>query len=736
MGVIENNVDPRREGRVQVRAFGIHGTNAEIPTDELPWAMVVQGGYNPNAIPRLNSWCFGVFVDGRDCQQPMVLGMIPRQTTEPVIPTEHGYGVIPTGPNARALAQGSTPEDFGLPQNSRLLRGENIHETYVLQQEMGRTVDIPVGGTDVTWSEPPAAFNTEYPLNHVIETANHSIELDDTNGSERIMIRHRSGSYVQIDSRGSLTTKSTGDRFDINDRRQHVVVGGLSTVTIYGDSHVQVMGNKTEEIMGDYQRLVHGNYMLSVGGQMNFNGGEQVQLRAADVKIQANVGTMSIHAAKELQTEAGIGWYAKAPFTWLEAESNLNIKTNNTNIFSTSEMNIRSNGNMNMQSNGDFNFKVENAFMESTGTFDIKSEELFIDGNSNLDLLGRSVLRVGSNGNIHIDGTTVYIDDNVSLANGSAQTAGGATNAGDAVVAEGSISAGQPEMPEPVSKAMDVSGTDVATGEGNANVSRYRGSGGASSSYTTPDHGGESGTGGGSTPAPRGEITAAMQTAVTPLLDFIGNIESDGYDDISGLVSTSRYPSRRLTEMTIQEVLDWQESIDQYQLSEASGRYQFMEDTLRGYNNDRSSGPGNPLYTQAGLSAGDLFSPINQDRMAIVLLRGAGLDRFLAGTMSREAFANRLAGIWAALPLVDGRNAGLSAHAGDSAGNEALTTVREFLNVLDQVRSRNESFVNNPQYDDAILRAAREQGATTTEEPVTNTTNTSRIAGPGGNGGV
>jgi hypothetical protein len=103
---------------------------------------------------------------------------------------------------------------------------------------------------------------------------------------------------------------------------------------------------------------------------MNFNATEQVQMRAADIKIQANVGTMSIHAAKELQTEAGVGWYAKAPLMWIENRANLNIKTNNANIFSTSEMNIRSNGKMNVQSTGEMHIKAEELFI--TGTADAK----------------------------------------------------------------------------------------------------------------------------------------------------------------------------------------------------------------------------------------------------------------------------------------------------------------------------------------------------------------------------
>ena len=146
--------------------------------------------------------------------------------------------------------------------------------------------------------------------------------------------------------------------------------------------------------------------------------------------------------------------------------------------------------------------------------------------------------------------------------------------------------------------------------------------------------------------------------------------------------------------MTIQEVLDWQESIDSFQLSEAVGRYQIMEDTLRGYDNDRSTGPGRPLYVRAGLSAGDLFSPENQDKMAIVLLDGRGLNKFLNEVITREQFANNLAAEWASLPLVTGPKTGLSKYAGDRAGNRALTTVKEYLDVIDQVKANSNTIIS------------------------------------------
>lgn len=64
------------------------------------------------------------------------------------------------------------------------------------------------------------------------------------------------------------------------------------------------------------------------------------------------------------------------------------------------------------------------------------------------------------------------------------------------------------------------------------------------------------------------------------------------------------------------------------------------------------------------------------------------------GEISREQFANNLANEWASLPLVTGPNMGRSRYAGDSAGNRALTKVQEFLDVLDQVKAKQQAVIS------------------------------------------
>lgn len=146
VGVVENRDDPRVEGRVQVRAFGIHGSNRDVPTDELPWATLIIGNHDVNFTPPpLNAWVFGFFIDGRDAQQPMILGLIPTQATELVNPELYGWGTVPVEDYDRQ-SQGSRPRDLGLSPMSKLATGEFINETYNEALEVNRVLNVPVAG--------------------------------------------------------------------------------------------------------------------------------------------------------------------------------------------------------------------------------------------------------------------------------------------------------------------------------------------------------------------------------------------------------------------------------------------------------------------------------------------------------------------------------------------------------------------------------------------------------------
>jgi hypothetical protein len=83
IGVVENTADPMQIGRVQVRCISFHPerSDGQVPTDDLPWAFVllpttasgVSGVGSTHGLVD-GSWVMGMFLDGRDAQQPVVFG--------------------------------------------------------------------------------------------------------------------------------------------------------------------------------------------------------------------------------------------------------------------------------------------------------------------------------------------------------------------------------------------------------------------------------------------------------------------------------------------------------------------------------------------------------------------------------------------------------------------------------------------------------------------------------------
>lgn len=86
VGVVEETgTDNPRLGRVKVRIHGVHGDASEVPLSDLPYAQVLipttEGGVSgigQNANLMVSAQVFGIFLDGKNSQLPLVLGSIPQ----------------------------------------------------------------------------------------------------------------------------------------------------------------------------------------------------------------------------------------------------------------------------------------------------------------------------------------------------------------------------------------------------------------------------------------------------------------------------------------------------------------------------------------------------------------------------------------------------------------------------------------------------------------------------------
>jgi hypothetical protein len=157
--------------------------------------------------------------------------------------------------------------------------------------------------------------------------------------------------------------------------------------------------------------------------------------------------------------------------------------------------------------------------------------------------------------------------------------------------------------------------------------------------------------------------------SVARLLSLIASAEAgaEGYDAVNQRAMIR--PPKPPTELTIEQIFTW---IDETPgQNHAIGRYQIIPMTLA------------YLVVAEGIPQDAIYSPELQDRLARRLLDKAGLQEFIAGLLPAADFQDKLAYVWAGLPL----GSGLSAYDG-IAGNKATITRKEYEDRFGEIFGR------------------------------------------------
>ena len=127
-------------------------------------------------------------------------------------------------------------------------------------------------GVDLGLKKEPTSI---YPNNKVTETIRgHIIEVDDTPDGERIMIRHRTGSGVEMRADGTMVYGSTNNTVRVTAKDEKVIVDGDGELhycgnlklKVSGDFDIEVGGDFNVKCEGDIEQTVKRGYILDIGG--------------------------------------------------------------------------------------------------------------------------------------------------------------------------------------------------------------------------------------------------------------------------------------------------------------------------------------------------------------------------------------------------------------------------------------------------------------------------------------
>ena len=348
MGVVEDVNVPLFLGRCKVRVLGSHSkSKTDIPPEDLPWAMPIQPitsaarsgkGHSPTGLVP-GGWVVGLFRDGPNQQEPMIMGSvggIPQEETD----SENGYtdprdqqalksdprsgplkgngfhtAKYPTDGNGAILV--NETEGRRYPQTAyiqesdtnRLARNEAIDQTIVElkkenQDKKVKTADFTgvsqkagLGGSTSTeanregaWTEPLTPYGAEYPHNHVYESeSGHILEIDDTPQKERLHRYHRSGTFEEFHPNGDRVDKVVRSKYEVVMRNDHIHIDGFACKNIDKGYKIKVNADQEGNHL-DIQVAASGNLNIEVTeGNLNAKVGK------GDANVQVENGNMNLH---------------------------------------------------------------------------------------------------------------------------------------------------------------------------------------------------------------------------------------------------------------------------------------------------------------------------------------------------------------------------------------------------------------------------------------------------------
>ena len=315
-GVVEDRKDPLLMGRLRVRVLGIHSeSKIDLPISSLPWAMPMtpitsasNSGIGETPLGAVEgSWVIVIFSDTA-FQYPVVLGTLPgfnvlnntrEQWEGNIAQIAKGIGTdttgglfakvpvviesdsVPTGQSGFKDPNGKYPTINNEPDLNRLARKQKINETIVRKKLDSVVTGLSVANGGPTWSQSPTGYNPTYPFNHVTQTeSGHIIELDDSEGAERINIHHKAGTFIEIDNNGSQVNRIVGNNYTIVDNDGYIYIKGSCVVNIDGDAAVNVKGSSHLECAGSVNIKAKKDISFSSDGDINIDAKKNINIKA------------------------------------------------------------------------------------------------------------------------------------------------------------------------------------------------------------------------------------------------------------------------------------------------------------------------------------------------------------------------------------------------------------------------------------------------------------------------
>ena len=278
IGIVEDINDPLTLGRCKVRCFGYHPAKSTslVSTEDLPFALSIHPLNTPNlyASPKVGDWVFGFFLDSLSAQEPAILGYLP------------------------AIPQAAA-EYFGTAPN--------------LTRNFARVNTANNSANTICWEIG----------NNIVEVVTQS--STETNG--HILIQHKTGAKVNIDSDGKISIYTPTDDIsieapngDINLNAKNINLTASESITTTSTLATTVVAGGLASITagGAFSAAAGGLASITAGAAFTATAGSYMDLTALagilniEISNSISIDTPAIYSTGTLDTTgqivgAGIG---------------------------------------------------------------------------------------------------------------------------------------------------------------------------------------------------------------------------------------------------------------------------------------------------------------------------------------------------------------------------------------------------------------------------------------------
>ncbi|MBU95174.1 MAG: hypothetical protein CL669_06295 [Balneola sp.] len=188
-------------------------------------------------------------------------------------------------------AQHGYEDPEGVFPKPEYLQGSGVNDKARGSKRTNVYLGGSVSGLDLELESEPVSV---YPNNQVKETASgHIIEYDDTPNAQRVMIRHRTGSGVEMRADGTVIYSSTKNTVRVTAEDEKVIVDGDGELHYNGNLKLKVAGDFDIEVGGDFNIKTDGDLEQTVkrGFIQEIAGNQEIEIVGS--KTEQIAGTKS-----------------------------------------------------------------------------------------------------------------------------------------------------------------------------------------------------------------------------------------------------------------------------------------------------------------------------------------------------------------------------------------------------------------------------------------------------------